>query len=835
MQPIANPSLDFAGLANLGDTRCFSEAFDPSQGIRSHWQSLLSDLGMLRASELADRFLRAQRVLSDNGLTFNVFADAKDQRPWQLDLVPATFSTDQWNWLENALAQRSRLFDLIIKDIYGPQQLLTSGLLPPEVVFAQPKFQRAFCDLHDDDSPSLLLAATELARGSDGLWRVMADRADAPNGLGFALENRIVTARFMPQIMHRFNVDRLAPFFLKLKHAIENRGAVTNSSSVAVFTLGPESEFYFEDVYLARYLGYDLVEGGDLAVRDEYVYLKTLSGLRPIEVLLCRCSEDSIDPLEQGAMAGDGVPGLLQAIRQGRVEMANVPGCGIIESPIFMAFLPQLCQQLLGEELLLNSIPTYWLGQPEARSLVRNRLSELVIKPAFQKSGQDEFIMADMTEEQAAELWARVESNPTAFIAQECIARSSLPCWRDGKLQLGHVALRTFSVASRNQEYETMPGGLARIAESSAPIELSITAGISSKDVWIQRELEQKHVSLLQPLGEPVEVKRSQPHFPSRVADNLYWYGQSLERSAFLARLLSNLLTRFTSEATPVSQENIALHRALTDQGQFGNSAPNEALRLLSNDDEHLRNVIFPTVPGVHLKGTMDELARLNARVRDWISPELWRSTQLAVEQFSLDAKIEYDASTLLNLLRLLQSNLAAASGQIHDAMVRGPAWRFLDIGRRIDRAANIAKLLLSIAELDMIGAQPILKLILELLDCRMTYRTRYFDNVQPIGVLDLAITDETNPNSIGFQTAQLVEHVDALPQEVDPLRSAPKRTIMKVVHEIRMMTDQQLEAIDQPKFRQTLESITEGLKDLNEHLTRIYLVHSVQPRQMNP
>ncbi|MEZ6058643.1 MAG: circularly permuted type 2 ATP-grasp protein [Planctomycetaceae bacterium] len=828
-------NLDFSTLANpnlpLG---VFNEAFEGGQP-RPHWTTLIAELSKFSPEELTRRTLQAKQRLDENGVIFNVFGGAGGQRPWNLDLLPLLLSREQWGWMQLALEQRGKLMQRILQDVYGPQTLLQCGLLPPGVIYPQRRYQRECTDLHGSGVDSLMLFGTELARSPNGDWYVMADRTDAPIGLGFVLENRITTARLMPQVVHRLGLERLAPFFIHLKNALLRMcPAQKEHPRVVMLSSGPQSRFYFEDVYLARYLGFTLVEGGDLAVRDDCVFLKTLSGLKLVDVILSRCADSAIDPLEQGAAANNGVPGLMQAVRAGNVRLANTPGSGLLEAPVFMAFLPQLCQHLLNQDLMLPSIPTWWCGDPVSLAMVWSRFDELVIKPAFQSSGQEEFVVCQMTAEERSVLRMQIEDHPERYVAQERIERSAAPCWRDNQLQSGHVALRTFCVAAEKGGYHLLPGGLVRLAATPEPMELSVLGGVSSKDLWIQADGPPAMVTLLDDEAAPVQLKRSDALFPSRVADNLYWMGQSLERADFLARLMRATIERMTSESDEDVPELAGLLRALLDQGQLEPAfLVDDFSKTLPTIEQYLSRVIFDPTEHNGLGNAVAELRRLGSTVRDWISVEMWNTTRHAVDHFFAASSEVDDLSEALSAIDRLILELASISGLIQDGMIRGPSWRFLDVGRRIDRGRNIATLLLSAIESKQISQRSMLKALLEVLDCRMTYRSRYLENVQQNGVLDLAITDETNPHSIVFQASVLEDHIEALPQNRHPLRSREKRILMKIVHEVRMVSTDDLEQTPPSELTELLKRVDANLKLLADNLMRKYLVLAVPPRQI--
>lgn len=828
-------TLRFAYHAPAG---CYDELHAADGSIRPHWQLFTEALHHVPEVDFIHRTAQAEQLLSENGVTFNVFGDAtQSQRPWRLDLVPFILPADEWRYLEFGLSQRARLLQAIIRDAYSTQGFIKAGLLPAEVLFAHPGYDRTFQGMHRSDAPSMVSYAAELARAPNGRWCVMADRAEAPAGAAFALENRIVASRTLPPQMHRQQVQRLAQFFQRLQNTLKRLGVrQIDNPRIVLLSPGPKFPYYFEDVYLARYLGYTLVEGGDLAVRDDRVFLKTLAGLAPVDVILSRGTEGEIDPLELGGGAPHGVPGLLHAIRKGHVTVANTPGCGLIESPVFMAFLPSLCQQCLGEELAIPSIATWWCGQAAQLNYVEAHLQDLVIKPAFQASGGVEFIGANLSATERRDLWTRIRNRPYEYVAQETIARSAIPVWKNDRVSCGHAAVRTFLVADTDG-YSLMPGGLVRVAATTDPMELSIAAGDGSKDLWVLTDAPVEPISLLGAADQPVALRRTAATFPSRVADDLFWLGQSLDRADFLSRLLRAVFERLTSETELDWPELPTLLRSLADQGQL---EPGFTL----SEFQSALPTISDALPGavadrneVHgISFAVAELLRLASLVRLWISPDTWRKVHDTAETFHAAASSSWTGLVdVLSSLNQLILDLAAVSGLIHDGMIRGPAWRLLDIGRRIERARDVAKLVRCMLADGVIPQKPVLKSLLEVVDCRMTYRSRYLENVQQNAVLDLCLTDETNPRSVVSQLVQLVDHVEALPQDfMTPLRTEEQRLVLAALHGIRQLTQEQLTDPEPRIVNSVLEILDEQLRILADVLTRKYLLHSGTPRQIN-
>ncbi|MEZ6064813.1 MAG: circularly permuted type 2 ATP-grasp protein [Planctomycetaceae bacterium] len=817
----------------------YDELRAPEGGIRPQWDLFREAFRHLSADEFQRRTKLAEEQLQENGVTFNAFGEeGESQRPWRLDLLPVVLPPSEWNEVARALDQRARLLNAIIDDLYGEQTILATTKLPPSLLYGHPFYQRSFHGLPIGKGRSLCFYAAELARSPNGQWWVMADRTEAPAGAGFALENRIVSARLMPQVMHKVGVERLAPFFLRLQDSLRRQSPnAVSSPRVVLLSMGPRNNLYFEDVYLARYLGYTLVEGNDLAVRDDQVFLKTLSGLVPVDVIFSRGFESGLDPLELGGGAPQGVSGVLQAIRAGNVAVSNRPGCGLLEAPAFMAYLPGLCRELLGDELITPSIATWWCGDPQALDYAFGRFEDLVIKPALQASGGTEVLPGEMTAVQQAELKAQILSRPHAYVAQETVARSASPVWTGQSTGVGHLAFRCF-LTGDDDGYSLMPGGLIRVAPTTAPMQLSISAGAGSKDLWICADRPVEPVSLLSPEKEPVKLRRSGALFPSRVADDLYWLGNALDRAEFLTRLLRAVVERLASESDTAYPELPQLLHAMADQGQIEASfAVEDFAKVLPRLEENLLTSLFDDGESRGLARSIAEMQRLARRTRDWLSADTWQTFNHSATRFKEAGETsKADLGDLLEALAELRVNLASTVGLLADGMIHGPAWRFLEMGRRIERGRNIARLLKSTLLTRQPADKHTLRAVLEVLDCRMTYRSRYLDNLQPNGVLDLAITDETNPNSIGFQLAALSEHVDTLPEIAGtPLRSEEKRLVMAAVHQVRMLTPDELVQPISPELRSSVDKVEQLLKQLSDVLNRHYLVHASSPRQILP
>src|SRR5581483_5641409 len=528
----------------------YNELTDGDDQIRPHWKPLLESLQRLGSEELNARQEQCQRVIREHGATYNVYAD-RDRlgRPWSLDLLPLVISSTEWRQIEAGLIQRSHLLDSILGDIYGPQQLLRHGVLPPALLFANPGFLRPCHGIRPVSGRFLFLHAVDLARGANGSWWVLADRTQAPSGAGYTLENRLVLSRVFPDEFRESRVQRLAAFFQTARDTLRALAPTgSDNPNVVLLTPGPYNETYSEQVFLARYLGFSLVEGGDLTVRDRRVWLKTLGGLRRVDVILRRVDDTFCDPLELRGDSSLGVAGLLEAARAGNVTVANAFGSQAVEIPALMAFLPGLCRHLLHEELKLPSVATWWCGQRSALEYTREHLEHLVIRRAFAPLRQESVEPAALDEPARNLLRDKIDTSPFEYIAQERVRLSTAPVWLDGKFETRPIVLRAF-VCATPTGYAVMPGGLTRFSTAGDETMVSMQRGGASKDTWVLSDGPVSQLTLLQPAPHVVRVERSAIEVTSRVGDNLFWLGRYTERLEDLVRVLRCLLLRLTGEA----------------------------------------------------------------------------------------------------------------------------------------------------------------------------------------------------------------------------------------------------------------------------------------------
>lgn len=825
----------------LAEYRPLPESFDEAVladgRVRAHWQPFLDRLFADGLDGVAKLWEKGQRLIHENGVTFLTTDETgRRDRPWQLDAIPLLLPANDWSALSAGLAQRARLLNAVLGDLYGPQNLIRERLLPAEAVFANPRYLRPLQNLRVPENRYLHHYAADVARAADGRWWVLADQTSSPAGAGYALENRIATSRMIPEIFREMHVERLAPYFIALRESLQKSAPQARENPhVVLLSRGSGSAEYFEDAYLARYLGYTLVEGGDLAVRDNRVMLKTLGGLVPIDVILRRPDDAECDPVELKGDSLFGVAGLLEVIRAGHVSVANALGSSLAECPMLAPFLPALSRHLLGEELLLPSVATWWCGDAKARDYVLKHLDDLTVRSAFQPARDRAVHPADLSAKAKQELIDAIQREPAAWIGQESVQRSTAPVWDDNAITPWHVALRAFLVAAEGG-YSALPGGLVRMSASSRQLDASMSAGDRSQDVWVLADGPVTQQSLLSLRDELIRPRRSGAELPSRVAENLFWFGRYIERVDGSVRMLRSVFSRLTSEIDYGEMSEMPmLLRCLASSGQI---EPGFALEKISDPlpgiDLALPEAIFDTDEDRSLSSSVRLMQQTANLVRDRVSLDVWRIVTRIDQTLATGARYRAPGD-VLEMLTHLVIDLAAFGGLINDSMTRSLAWRFLDLGRRIERTLHIGGLINSAVADRESATTAVLEAALEVGDCLMTYRSRYMAKLHVVPVIDLLLLDETNPRSVAFQLVALNEHVAALPRDpADPARTPHERIAQSLLHAIRMADSEQL--AEPKEGRQQLDRLlarlAEQLPKLGEAISHRYLIHAGAPRQ---
>jgi len=794
--------------------------------IRYHWQALLSVVRSLPGSGFAERVDRARLQLVEGGATGIATPDgAPPVEAWTLEGLPLIVSPSDWRLLEEGLTQRARLLNAALADLYGPQRLLAERAIPPGLVQANPQFLRP---CHSPDSPQparhLVTYAADVVHMPDGSWAVLADHTQAPAGAGYALHIRRTLARALPEAFRAVAVREIGPFYEQWQETLAELATTSGGNPlVALLTPGPYAQTYVEQVFLARALGMTLVEGADLTVRTEGVALKTLEGLKHVDVLLRRLDSAYCDPLELRADSTLGVSGLLGAARSGSVTVANALGSGAVETPALAPFLPSLARRLLGEELRLPALDVWWLGEKPALDHALAHFDSLVFRPAFEAVHQARPTAIAPDSDNRA-LYDRVRARPPAWVAQHRLSPSVAPSWTADGLRPDPLVLRLFVVA-RDGDYTVMPGGIAR-TPATDPLVLPGRLDGQLRDIWVLAEDDADVVIPSTARFQRLAIQRG-VDLQSRIADNLFWLGRYTERLDNTARLIRAALSRVAlGPMGPRDQTELRqLTRALREMGLI--SAP----EALAPPDSMLlaQTLTRFTADGRPIAETLRAIKRLAASTRDRLSADMIAALDALLGAMNRRlAAARGDVDRLLAALDDLIRFVATFAGLSQENVTRGAGWRFLDIGRRLERSHFTCRGALSPFAHTPLVWESAMRLALELCDSTITYRTRYLGALEPAPTLDLVLLDDSNPRAVAFQLQAIHHHLGELGRTTGSAVAFPVEQYTSELRDAVMMfaRDERAwrhEGLSVAHLRHALDRMEQALGQLSDDLTRNY------------
>ncbi len=749
----------------------FDEVLTPDGHVKSHWQYLLESLQTLGKEALTDRQSKALRILRDDGATYNMYSEehSSPNLTWGLDLVPSLISSEEWGTIEAGLLERAEVLNLLLKDIYGPRELIRTGVIPPEALFCHAGFLRACHGVMLPGEHQLILHGADLMRGADGEMRVLTDRTQSPSGAGYALENRTVMSRIFPSLYRDSHVHRLATFFQRLRTKLTSLSPNQDQPRAVVLTPGAHNESYFEHAYISNYLGLHLVQSGDLVVRNGYVWMKSLEGLNRVDVILRRVDDWYCDPVELRSDSVLGVANLLEVARAGRVAIVNPLGSGILENPVFLRYMPDIAKALLGRDLRIQSVDTYWCGNAQDRDYVLANLDTLVIKPTYRGKGERSILAKHLDDQGKAALISNIQKSPYQYVAQPELCAGHLPTYVDGNLTPRPAILRTFALAA-DASYTLMPGGLTRVAMEESAFIISNQAGSQSKDTWVlasepeRAPTTQQEEELNPPLREAELIS-----LPSRVVENLFWMGRYAERAEASLRILRTVFMILNGEDSIAEDCKRVLLKTVTE---VSSTQPGFA-----GDDE----TIF-TAPEKELLLVLknpDRVGSVRSNLNAMLScadqsKELLSSDTLRVINDVRDALQELEPALSTGLgsapeeaLDPLVTALMALAGLAQESMVRDVGWRFMEIGRRLERGVQTSAMIKSllVPHVQDPMQDTLVQAMLLSLETLISYRRRYRAAINVESALDLVMLDTNNPRSLLYQVTQLSRHVDALPK----------------------------------------------------------------------
>ncbi|MDB5525714.1 MAG: hypothetical protein JWM58_3477 [Rhizobium sp.] len=780
---------DYRPLAGTAD-----EMLGPDGKVRPVWRHFVESLSRMDEAELEDRIAKADRYLRDAGVFYRAYGGAPNaERSWPLSHVPVLIDGKEWENLSAGLVQRADLLERIAADIYSDNLLVQHGFLPPALIAGNPEYLRPVAGLSPVGGHYLHFIAFEIGRGPDGNWWVLADRTQAPSGAGFALENRVATTRAFSDIYAETHVHRLASFFGAFRDALQSHKK-NGDDRIAVLTPGPANETYFEHSYIARYLGFMLLEGEDLTVVNDQVMVRTVAGLKPVSVLWRRLDAAYADPLELNQSSQIGTPGLVQALRAESVTIVNALGSGLLETRAFLAFMPAICRHLLNEDLILPSIATWWCGQKAEREHVARNLDKMVIGPAyspapfFDDAGAS--VPGSALRENKADFLKRLEQEGSRLVGQEIVKLSTTPAFVDGKLTPRPMSLRVFAARTRDG-WQIMPGGFARIGASEDVSAIAMQKGGSVADVWIVSDTPVKWSTLL-PSEE--NFTRNMPgSLPSRAADNLFWLGRYIERAEGALRILRAWHGRYAEYA---------------DRTQ----------PLLANVSDYLAALDIDTEETVPESLVMNISSALYSasNIRDRFSADGWLAlNDLAKTAREFQERIQ-PGDDATGAMTILLRKLAGFAGLVHENMYRFTGWRFLSIGRYLERALHMSRLLGHLSGPD--APDGALDMLIEIGDSVMTHRRRYNVATARLTVTDLLALDPLNPRSILYQLNEIKSEVEQLPNAIISGQMSPfYRDALRLYSTLALMTPESMN----DEVYNKLEAEMERFSDL---LARTYI-----------
>ena len=772
--------------------------------VASKWSLMANGLAALCNDDWGRMHEQIARQIEDLGLAFRLTGDV-DEREWPLNPMPLLIGADEWTALAEGLTQRAELLERVIDDIYGAQTLVRDGHLPASLIAGSRYFMRKMLNVPPPGGHHVHVYAVDLARGPTGEWRVLADRLRLPTGIGYALENRLALSRSTGSLLADVNSRRLAGFFAQLRAGIA-ADSPRDEPRIALLTPGRFNQSYPEQAHLARYLGFPLVEGRDLTVSQDKLYVRTIAGLKRIDALWRWIDTRLIDPLSFDSRSQIGVPDLFEACAKGGLTLANWLGTGVVEAGAFSAFLPRLCETVLGEPLRLPNIATWWCGQPQEAAHVHAHFDRMVIGAAFGGAveglpeGQSR-IGATFTAAERTALFAAIERRPMDYIGREVVHLSTTPALVDNAFAPRPFTLRAFVARDGQGRWTVMPGGFARLSSSGTLRTSLMGDGDISADVCI---VDARPVSQESLLGSRVtpSIRRSGGILSSQAADNLFWYSRYAERTETTVRIVRCLLGN-SLEADGGGRDAAARERLVRLLAGWGAIAPGDMERPVTQICG--RAFTDKTQPGA-IATLIDTGRAIGRSLRDRIANDFWR-----VANRPAPSADPMQAESLMKAANQLIERFACQSGFATENMVRTPAWRFFEIGRRLERALNIASICLHFA--GTTDSPDDLGIVLDLADSQIAYRSRYLTGPAPAPVFDLVLLDPDNPRSLLYQVEALADHIRALPQLMqDGLPEPPLREVRAILHRLQSLTAEDLTAEELRAVERRLLALSDAI-----------------------
>ncbi len=826
----------------------YDELWSETQTVRRAWQPLIQTIERLGCDHLERCHQEVTRMFRENGVAYNIHGDPQGiHRNWQLDILPLIIGRDDWETIGTGLQQRAHLLDLVLKDLYGPRRLITDGVLPAELIYGHPGFLRPCHSVRLPTANQLLLYSADLARISDGSYLVLTDRTQGPFGMGHTLENRTALAKVMPDFFRTCKIQRLSAFFRLLRDELRGYAPRTREQPrIVLYAADRQHPAYFEQSYLGAYLNYPVVQGDDLTMRDSRVWLKTLYGLEPVDVILRMTDDRGCDPLELDPTSPNGLAGLLEATRRNQVTVANPLGTGVLENPGLMAFLPAVTRYFLNQDLQIPSVPTWWCGRVADRRYVLENLPELIIKPISKVGGERGVIGSRLTEDERRAWRGRIAAHPHRYVGQTPQTLATAPALADNAFHPRPTLARLFALAQASGEYTLLPGGIARSAGNPDTHWVVNRTGGILKDIWVVASQPQKHTSLWLQSESHGRFLQRQAVLPSRTAENLFWVGRYAERAEMLARTLRTALRQIEASESNEDEEDLESIATLVAVACKMASLPAD-LEATPQPSvmENLQKAIFDIITDDRnagsLAASLDFMFNAAQAVRERWSFDSWRIVNdLEMHHLNMQ-RMPLALRTMHPALDRLVSSLLAFAGLCQESMSRELGWTFLDIGRRIERALILSDFIRRSLEKHQEPAveNMMMESVLQTTENIITYRRRYRSYIARDTVIDLLLLDDRNPRTLIFQLDRIQAHIADLPRERKDYRVRPEeRLALEATTRLRLSDTAHLcqrdTATDRyPHLVDLLDGIRGLMEQVSETISHAYFVHTPKLHQL--
>jgi uncharacterized circularly permuted ATP-grasp superfamily protein/uncharacterized alpha-E superfamily protein len=788
--------------------------------VKSEWLSLLENLNKLGITQLGQRNDELQKLLRENGVTYNVYdGHLATPRTWQLDPIPWILNSQDWNYVEKGLKQRAELLNLILKDIYGPKELLKKGLIPHEMIFCHRGFLRQCDNIPFNTNYPLAVYSADIARGPDGRMWVVNDRTQAPSGMGYALENRSAMIKVLPELFKAQHAKKISDFFYTYYNSLCQLAPKNKENPrIALLTPGEKNETFFEHAFLADYLGINLVQGEDLMVKDSHLWIKTIHGLEQIDILLRRVDDIFCDPLEFRPDSRLGIPGLLEAVRMGNVVIANPLGSGVLENPALMPFLNNISKYYFNQELILPMVATWWCGQAKEMDFVFNNLSNLIIKKIDRLTGSSAIVPEQMSKYDLERLKENIKASPYMYVGQEKVSFSAVPSLVNNELESRFAVLRGYAVAS-NAGYNVMPGGLTRSSPEKGVFVVSNQAGGISKDTWI---LTEEKDSQPKPFVQTVKPRQKES-LTSRMAENLFWSGRYSERVLATVRLLKSALSHILENPNQDSYQ-IVKERLLCSITHLTMTYPGFVGELGKKNLEEPQTELFRLVQDENLPGSLAFNLRSMVHSMQSVGGVLSNDTRRMIESLkeNISNLKKLKTSSLLNLsnaLDKLYNSHVSLLGFITESMPREQGWLMLQSGRKVERSILISSLIRSTLVFKYSESEEhhILEAVLKSNQLLSTYRFKYRTYLNVEQSLQLLLFDENNPRSIAYQMQKLTIYLNNLSQDgINELIGKDEKLVLEATTKLKIADISDLLKIEEGiHIRENLEDLVSEINAL--------------------